>query len=111
MKFLCLAYGNEDDWNELSTTVQNGLLAQDEILRKRGDVVAAVDDDAITVRAWDGAPNTKKGAVTDASPSLAGFYIVDAENLDEAVHLIHDTPCARAKGAIVVHEITEINGA
>lgn len=109
MKFLCLAYGKEDDWNELSTTVQNGLLAQEEILRRRGDIVAAVHPEATTVRAWNGAPTTKKGAVGNSSPQLSGFYIIEAQNREEAVHLIHETPYARAKGAIEIREITEGN--
>jgi hypothetical protein len=36
------------------------LLAQDEVLRKRGDVVAAVRQKATVVRAWDGT-----AAITD----------------------------------------------
>jgi hypothetical protein len=43
----------EKDWNALSNTEQDELLAQDEVLRARGDLVAAVGE-ATTLRAWDG---------------------------------------------------------
>ncbi|MGA7307276.1 MAG: YciI family protein [Rhodothermales bacterium] len=109
MKFLCLAYGKEDDWNELNSTLQNGLLAQDEILRQRGDVVAAVEEDAATVRVENGAPMLEEGSLADSNLPLTGFYIIEASNRDEAVHLIHDTPCAGAKGAIEVRAISEAN--
>jgi hypothetical protein len=34
MKFLCLAYGRAADWQALSKSDQDALLAQDEILRR-----------------------------------------------------------------------------
>lgn len=109
MKFLCLAYGNENDWNQLSNTVRNGLLAQDEILKKRGDVVAALESDAATVRVENGAPTVEDGSLAASDLPLAGFYIIEARNRDEAVHLIHDTPCAGANGAIEIRAIAEIS--
>ena len=109
MKYLCLAYGNEEDWDELGSLVQEGLLAQDEILRKRGDVVAAVDRQPTTVRAWDGVPETTNGSEAESDIPLAGFYIVEADNRDHAVHLISETPCARANGRIEVWPIETIN--
>jgi hypothetical protein len=42
MKYLCLAYGDEKDWKALSKGEQDELLAQDEVLRKRGDFVAPI---------------------------------------------------------------------
>jgi hypothetical protein len=37
MKFLCLAYGGEADWKALSKQEQTDVLAQDEVLKSRGD--------------------------------------------------------------------------
>jgi hypothetical protein len=34
MKFLCLAYGDEKDWNVLTKKEQDEMLAQDEVVRK-----------------------------------------------------------------------------
>jgi hypothetical protein len=33
MKYLCLAYGDEKDWNVLTKKEQEALLAQDDVLR------------------------------------------------------------------------------
>ena len=35
-----LAYWDEKDWNALTRSEQDALLAQDEVLRRRGDLVA-----------------------------------------------------------------------
>lgn len=109
MKYLVLAYGNEDGWNALSSAEQDNLLAQDEVLRKRGDVVAAVHQSAIVVRAWDGTPTTSKGPFAYARMPLAGFGIIEAADLDEVIRLVAKTPCARAKGAIEIRAIAAIN--
>ena len=37
--YLCLAYGDGKDWNALTTNEQDALLAPDEVLRKREDLV------------------------------------------------------------------------
>ena len=109
MKFLCLAYGDEKDWNALSRQEQNQLLAPDEIIRKRGALMAAVDPKATTVRAWDSKPDISNGSFGGSKVPLAGFSIIEARDLDEVIQLVSKTPCARAKGAIEVRQITQIN--
>jgi hypothetical protein len=110
MKFLCLAYGDEKAWNALAEKEQERLLAQDQVLRSRGDVVAAVKPTATTVTAWDGTPNTTHRAFANPHLPLAGFSIIEAVDLAEVIRLIANTPCARANGAIEVRQIVDING-
>ena len=42
MKFLCLAYGDEANWNKLTKAEQDTLLHTDEMLREQGDLVVAL---------------------------------------------------------------------
>jgi hypothetical protein len=109
MKFLCLAYGDEKDWKTLSKGEQDALLRQDEVLRQRGDLVAAVKDPIFTLRAWDGRPHMTEGAFSKSEVPLAGCGIIEAESLAEAIELLSDTPCARAKGAVEIRPIAAIN--
>jgi hypothetical protein len=94
MKYLCLAYGAEKDWLALSKSEQDALLAQDEVLRERGALMAAVQTHVTSVRAWDGTPTTSDGALASCSAPLAGFSIIEAANVDEVVRLVSKTPCA-----------------
>ena len=41
MKFLCLAYGDEDGWNTLSDEEKREALAQDALIRERGNPMSA----------------------------------------------------------------------
>lgn len=109
MKFLVLAYGAEKDWVALSKAERDELLAQDAVLLERGDLVAAVELDVATVRAWDGAPHVTRGSFADLGAPLAGFGVIEAADLDEAVRLVKDTPCARAGGAVELRPIMKMN--
>jgi hypothetical protein len=109
MKYLCLAYGSEDDWNALRKDEQDALLAQDEAIRNRGALMAAVEIDVVTVRAWDGTPEVTEGGFTNSRVPLAGFAVIEAETLAEVVALVENTPCARAKGAIEIRPILALN--
>jgi hypothetical protein len=109
MKYLCLAYGDEKDWNALPKREQDELLAQDEVLRRRGVLMGAAETSVTTVRAWDGTPTITKGPFADSKVPLAGFCVIEAADLDEVISLVAQTPCARAKGAIEVRQILAIN--
>ncbi len=107
MQFLCLAYGDAEPWLELSKEEQNELLAGDEALRKRGDMVEVLGA-PIVVRAWDGTPTTTEGPFGLSRSPLVGFAMIEANNADEVVGLVANTPCARAKGAIEIRPIQNL---
>jgi hypothetical protein len=73
MKFLCLAYGAEKDWKALSKEEQDSLLAQDEVVRKRGGLMAAVRNQPTTVTAWDGEASVTEGPFASSGAPLAGL--------------------------------------
>jgi hypothetical protein len=109
MRYLCLAYGAEADWRALTKSEQDALSAQDEILRQRGTLMAAVETTVATVRAWDGVPHVTRAPFASSVAPLAGFSVIEAASLDEVVRLVADTPCARAQGAIEIRPILAIN--
>jgi hypothetical protein len=109
MKYLVLAYGREEDWKKLTKGEQDKLLAQDEVLKARGSLVAAVEQQPVTVRAWDGTPDVTRGPIAETPAPLAGFGVIEVADLDEAIALVKDTPCARAGGAVELRPIMAIN--
>lgn len=108
MKYLCLAYGDEKDWMALSKSEQDKLLAQDEVLRRRGDFVAAVQT-ATTVQAPGGRVVTRQGPFVQPKLPLAGFSLIDARDLNEVIELVSKTRCARAGGAVEVWPIADVD--
>lgn len=102
MKFIGLAYGRGDDWEALSESEQEAMLAHDKVLVDRGDFVAPVKPEVITVRAWDGTPTTTDEPYAKADLPLAGFSIIEADSVEQVIDLVAGTPCARAKGYIEI---------
>ena len=79
MRYLCLAYGDEKDWEALSEAEQEELLANDAKLKERGDFVTAVQPTGTVVRAWDGVPNLSAIPFAASEKPLVGFSIIEAE--------------------------------
>jgi hypothetical protein len=109
MKFLCLAYGDEDGWNSLSESEQQEVLAQDVVIQDRGNLMAAVQTKVTSVRNWE-----RNLEVTDepyAQPllPLAGFSVIEAESLEEVIDLVKNTPCSRARGFIEIRPFWDLS--
>jgi hypothetical protein len=102
MKFLCLAYGDEDGWNTLSDAEKRDALAHDATIRQRGNQVAAVQPTVTSVRNWDDKLEVRTGSFAPQSLPLAGFSVIEAESAEEVVKLVASTPCARARGFIEI---------
>jgi hypothetical protein len=107
MKFLVLAYGDEKDWVKLSEREQQALLAQDQVLLKRGDTVASVQKNVTTVRNpdWSPKPNVSSEPFAPLPVPLAGYGIIETRDLDEAIALVAQSPCAVAGGAVELRQI------
>ncbi len=102
MKFLCLAYGDEDGWNSLSESEQQEVLAHDEVIRERGYVMAAVQTMVTSVKNWDAELVVSHEALSQPPLPLAGFSVIEAESVDEVIELVKNTPCPRARGFIEI---------
>jgi hypothetical protein len=109
VKYLCLAYGAEGDWTALDEKEQTELLAQDEVIRKRGALMAAVEPTVTTVRAWQGEAIAVQGSMAHLDAPLAGFSVIEAADIDEVIRLVANTPCARANGGMEIRPIMFIN--
>lgn len=57
------------------------------------------------VRAWEGPVVTSSDAYATGPAPLAGFSVIEAADLDEAVRLVAETPCAVARGGIEVRPL------
>lgn len=83
MKFLCLAYGREEDWQTLTGEQRQALLARDDVLRARGAFISVLGE-ATVVTAWEGPPEATAGTYAQAPAPLVGFSLIEAGNIDEA---------------------------
>lgn len=108
MKFLCLAYGSEEGWNALTSQEQDEALKQDEELKSKGNFLSAVKPKITTVTNWGGDLVIANESFARSSIPLAGFSIIEANDIDEAISLVANTPCARAQGAIEIRPFWDL---
>lgn len=109
MKFLCLAYGDEDGWNSLSESEQQEVLAQDEVIRAQGNLMSAVQTKVTSVRNWKGNLEVTGEALAQLPLPLAGFSVIEAKSLAEVIELVKNTPCPRARGFIEIRPFWNLN--
>ena len=108
MKYLCLVYGPESD---IAGMDDHECLAYDRSIRESGHCVASEALEPVTaaktVRVRGGEVNVMDGPFAETKEQLAGFYMVEAASLDEAVELASKIPPARV-GSIEVRPIRPI---
>jgi hypothetical protein len=109
VKYLCLVYGEE----ELMQGVPDAECAAcGEALAAAGHHIAAEAlqpvRTATTVRVRNDQVSVTDGPFAETKEQLAGFYLIEAANLDEAIRLASKIPPARV-GAIEVRPIRELS--
>lgn len=110
MKFLCLAYGDQDGWNSLSESEKEEVLAQDAVIRDRGNLMSAVKPKVTSVKNWDRNLEVTDGPCMQNELPLAGFSVIEAESVNEVIELVSNTPCARARGVIEIRPFWDPSG-
>ena len=91
MKFLCLAYGYEDGWNTLSEEEKRDVLAQDAVIRNRGNLMWAVQRTVTSVR--DRNLEVKEEPFARNELPLAGFLgDRSSEREKKVIELVSNTP-------------------
>ena len=108
MKYLCLVYLDEKDLNSVP---DSDCMAYGEGLKKSGHSVAAEAlqsvHTATTVRVRNGKVSVTDGPFAETKEQLAGFYLVDARDLNEAIQLASKIPPARV-GSVEVRPVRQL---
>ena len=108
MKYLCLVYLDEGRLNELP---DEDCVAYDSAIRTSGHCLASEALQSVrtatTVRVRNGKMSITDGPFAETKEQLAGFYMIEATNLDEAIGLAAGSPPA-CVGSIEVRPIRPI---
>jgi hypothetical protein len=108
LKYLCLVYGEEQD---IAAMTDDECMAYDQLLRNTGHCLASEALQPVrtakSVRVRNGKISVRDGPFTETKECLAGFYLIAADNIEEAVQLAAKIPPAQA-GTIEVRPIREL---
>ena len=100
MKYICLGYFDEKQWETMSENEQNALidecLAYDDVLRKHGHLVGgeALQSarNATTLRYQYGKVSITDGPYAETKEQLGGILILETTDLNHAIQLMSKHP-------------------
>jgi hypothetical protein len=108
MKYLCLVYLEEQKFNAVP---DRECFNCGDGLRRSGTLIAAEPlhpvSTATTVRVRNGQVSVTDGPFAETKEQLAGFYLIDARDLNEAIQVAAKIPPAR-EGSIEVRPVREL---
>ncbi len=116
MKYLCLVYLDEQAWDAMPKSDYDALTGEildyrDE-LRQSGHFVASEAlqraHTATMIRVLNGRVAITDGPYAETKEQVGGVYLIDAEDLNEAIRLAAKIPSAR-HASIEVRPIKELN--
>lgn len=101
-KFLTIGYGDQAGYERTEAHLRDAAHAHDARLRGEG-VVMGVAGPPVQVRNPDASGvTTADGPFMSSGLPVAGFAIIDAATLEEAIDMVSSTPCAVAHGVVEV---------
>jgi hypothetical protein len=112
MRYLCLIYTDEAEVVGLSPSefaaVERECMTYEDELTSNGQLLAVEAlqpvHTATTVRVRHGKPSISDGPFAETKEQLAGFYLIDARDLNDAIRIASKIPPARF-GCIEVRPI------
>jgi hypothetical protein len=105
MKYACLVYLDDENFSAVpdSECMEFGKDITDSGHRIGGEALHAIDS-ATTVRVRNGQVSVTDGPFAETKEHLAGFYLIEARDLNEAIRVASRIPPARA-GSIEVRPV------
>lgn len=108
MKYVCLVYGDEKAMQAFPD--EECMAYSEEIAqsghRLGGEALQPVET-ATTIRVRGGSVSTTDGPFAETKEQLAGFYLIEARDLNEAIRIASRIPPARI-GSIEVRPVREL---
>jgi hypothetical protein len=101
-KFVTIGYGDEAGYNQAAPEVRNAAHAHDASLVNAGALVGRAGQPVQVRNPDDAGVKTDNAAFMKSSLPIAGFAIIEAANIDEAIAMVSKAPCAVAQGVVEV---------
>ena len=117
MKFMLIVHHNEDAFKKIDKETQSKLLTESieltHQLHATGQYVHASPlhpaATAVIVRVREGKPLVTDGPFIETREQIAGYFLIQARNLHEAIGIAGKVPGARI-GTVEVRPLIEITG-
>lgn len=107
-KFVTIGYGDQKGYERTPINVRNAAHAHDAELQKLGVLMARAGE-PVQVRNPDATRlNVASGPFMSSALPIAGFAIIEAGDISEAIEMVSKVPCAVAHGVVEVWPLLDI---
>ena len=106
-KFITIGYGDEAGYNQTAQAVRDAAHAHDAKLLQAGAVIGIAGKPVQVRNHNDAGVQTTDGPYLRADLPIAGFSIIEAATIEEAIEMASKSPCAVAQGVIEVWPLKE----
>lgn len=101
-KFVTIGYGDREGYERTAASVREAAHAHDELLLAEGALMG-IAGQPMQVRNHQGeGVDATAGPFLHSDLPVAGFAVIEAPTLEDAVDLVSKTPCAVAYGVVEV---------
>ncbi|MCD7058491.1 YciI family protein [Pelagibacterium xiamenense] len=101
-KFVTIGYGDQTGYDRTSQAITDAAHQQDAKLRSEGALIG-IAGKPVQVRNSDAlGVETTDGSFMSSDLPIAGFTIIDAADLAEAIEKVSTVPCAVAHGVVEI---------
>ncbi len=101
-KFITIGYGEQHGYDRTSPSIRDAAHAQDSKLRSEGALMG-IAGAPVQVRNPDAAGvETRNGPFMNSALPVAGFAVIEAADLADAIEKVSRVPCAVAHGVVEV---------
>ncbi len=107
-KFITTAYGDEAGYQQTEPALRDKAHARDAELKRGGALIGTAGKPMQVRNTEFTGVSTERGAFLSSALPIAGFGIIDATDLDEAIELVSQTPCAVCHGVVEVWPLDRI---
>ena len=107
-KFITVGYGDERGYKRTDPAVREAAHAHDARLKEAGALIGQAGRPVQVRNPDDAGVQTADGAYLRSDLPIAGFAVIDAKDLQEAIALVSKSPCAVAHGVVEVWPLQEM---
>lgn len=105
--FITVGYGTREAYDRTDPAVRDAAHAHDAQLRQAG-VLMGIAGAPVQVRNPEGRNiETKSGPFMSSPLPIAGFAVIEAPTLSDAVNMVAQSPCAVAHGVVEVWPLNQ----
>lgn len=107
-KFITVGYGDEDGYKRTDAVVRDAAHAHDARLKADGAQIGIAGTPVQVRNPDDTGVQTTSGSYLRSDLPIAGFAVIEAKDLQEAIAMVSKTPCAVAHGVVEVWPLQEM---